>query len=321
MYGRGKQSKTFGTTRTKRSYKRRARKANKFIKSKKSYQRNKKLLDKKINTLLESRMQEIAQDEIEKNLKVLTSRKYLYVKYNPQTNDFQVIQPTRRDLIDWEGRVTELTNIPKTDMETLPNIPQAVDDLDTAIDETVNNNGVNTVMIGDPVNGYRFSDIIYIRSLSAQLRIRSFGLTSDDIDIFQTIKIKYAFIMVTGSQNEMYDPLHEPSAKNLLRMDPWGYKSSLDPVQALEFNQVKSRILCQGETTLNMTEEQTSEVYTVIHKKFDKPLQLVYESDDMIGQKVNHKIYFVTRSTIPYSYTEDIKPSLYACTKINYYET
>lgn len=314
-------SSSFGTTSTKTSYRGRGRKANKFVKSKRSYQKNKKLLDKKINTLVESRMQEIAKDEIDKNLKVLTSRKYLFTRYNPTNNEYSPLVPPS-DLIDWNGHVVELSNIPKTDIETRGNLPQLNDLLTSINEQTGDNDGTNQLMIGDPMNGYRWSDIIYIRSVSAQLRIRSFELQEDiDLDIFGTVKVKYAFIMVTDEQDVMYDPLEEPEANQMLRMDPWGYKSSLDTDLALVFNSLKSRILCQGETTLVLNDSQTSEKYTTIYKKFNKPIQLVYKADDQNGQRVNKKIYFVTRSSVPANAAYNgVKPSLFACTKINYYE-
>ena len=282
---------------------------------------NARLSDKKVNTLVEVRMQEIAKKEVENSLKVLTSRKYLFTRYSPISNEFTALSPPS-DLIDWTGHVVEISNIHKTDIETRANVPQDDDPLTMGDEQKLDNDGTNQLMIGDAINGYRWSDIIYIKSVSAQLRLRSFVLDENQqLDMFQTVKVKYAFVLWIDDQTEVFDPNVKPDADQLLRMDPWGYKSSLDTVLAMRFNSLKSRILCQGETILNMNDNQTSEKYTVIYKKFNKPIQLVYDSQSQNGQKCNKKIYFVARSTVPANAAyNDVKPSLYVCTKINYYE-
>lgn len=291
--------------------------------SKKTYHNKKrragtsKLSDTRINTLVEKRMVEIAEKTVHDNLKILTSRKYLFHRYNPNTNEFTVFDP-QRDLIDWTGSVVELSNIPKTDIQTRLNAPQA-DDPDTAVIEPLDGDGANQLMLGQAINGERWGDIIYIRSLSAQIRVRSFQLTSEDMNLYGQVKVKYAFVLWRDIEENMDDAIVEPSASQLLRLNPWGYKGSLDKSLEMEFNALNSRVLCQGETILNVDENQTTERFTNIYKKFKKPIQISYDVEDQNGQKCNQKIYFVCRSTVPPTY-DDIKPSLYACTKVNYYE-
>lgn len=280
---------------------------------------NSKLSDTKINTLVEQRMVEIAKKEVEKKLKILTSRKYLFHRYNNLTNEFTILNP-RSDLVDWRGNVVELSNIPKTDVETRANVSQ-LDDPMTSQNEADDGNGQNQLMIGDPINGYRWGDMIYIKSLSANLRIRSLNLTEDDFDQFGTVKVKYAFVLWRDEESTMAQPLVEPQAQQLLRMNPFGYKGSLDKDLEMDFNGLNTRVLCAGECLLNLNDNQTTERWTTIYKKFDKPISIAYVDTDQTGQRCNKKIYFVCRSTIPSpSNFNDIKPSVYVCTKINYYE-
>lgn len=277
------------------------------------------LSDKKINTLVEVRMQEIAKKEVEKNLKTLTSRKYLFHTYTPATNVYTLTTPNRRDLIDWAGRVVEVSNIPKTDIETITNAPQ-VDDIDTAMDENADGDGPNQLMIGDAIDGYRWGDTIYVKSVSANLRLRSFELQSNDVDLFQSVKIKYAFVLWRDEEDTMHDITAEPDADELLMLQPFGYSAKLDSTLNMKFHGLKKTVLCQGETILNMDDIQSSEKFHTIYKKFDKPIQLKYDSNDQNGQLCNKKIYFVCRSTMPAATTDTSKPSVFVCTKINYYE-
>lgn len=279
------------------------------------------LSDKKINTLVEVRMQEIAKKEVQKNLKVLTSRKYLFVNYDLLTNEFNTISPARPDLVDWVGNVVELSNIAKTDSATTPNVPQ-VDDPDTMQDENADGDGPNQIMLAQDINGERWGDIIYIKSVSANLRIRSMQLTDEDLDLFQSIKVTYAFVLWRDEETTMDDVTAEPDANQLLKSpQPWAYQAKLDKALNMVFHGLKTTVLCKGETILNMNDISTSEKFHTIYKTFDKPIQISYDPRSQNGQRCNKKLYFVCRSTIPaHQDYQDVKPSVYACTKVNYYE-
>lgn len=304
--GRSRQSKTRGgnsRSRVKRT----------------SNPKSRLLSDKKINTLVEVRMQEIAKKEVEKGIKLLTKRNYLFHSYDPVTNEYDVLAP-RSDLIDWTGSVVELSNIAKTDTQTRPNVPQ-VDDPETMVDENADGDGPNQLMAGVPMDGRRWGDIIYLKSVVANIRVRSFELTDSDLDLFQTIKVKYAFVLLRDEETVMTDPTDEPDANELLMMHPFGYQAKLDPELNMVFHGRKKTVLCQGETILNINDTSTSEKFHTIYKKFPKPIMIKYPVLDQNGQTPNKKVYFVCRSTIPAaSGYDDIKPSLYACTKLNYYE-
>lgn len=312
---RNASTQTFGTSVSKKVYTRKPR--HKFRRRK----GNKKLLDKKINTAVEFRMQQIAKKEVEKNRALLTLRQYLYVDYNLITNTFNVLG-TRYDLIDYDGIVTEISAIPKTDVETRTNVPRA-DNPHTAFNEnTGDNDGANQLMVGDPINGYRWGDVVHVQSVSAQIRLRSFQLTDSDMDLFQLIKVKYAIVLVEQDQDIMDDVAEVPECNQMLRINPWGFMGAkLDRDLQITFSSLKKRVLCQGETTLNLTDIQTSEKFTTIYKKFPKSIPLHFLPTSQNGQKCDKKIYFCAVSSVPaHSDYNDIKPSLFACVKLNYYE-
>lgn len=281
---------------------------------------NKKLADKRINTLVEVRMQEIAKQEISKNIKHLTSRKYLFVNYEQATNEFNIMSPPQ-DLIDWSGKIVEVSNIGKVDNATVPNVPQ-VDDPLTQQDENADGQGPNQIMSIQNMNGQRFSDTIYVKSLVAHLRIRTPILEDSDLDLFGSIKVHYAFVLLRDDASVVYNPLAVPQPEEMLTSPmPWGYMGKLDKPLEIETNQLNKTVLCKGQCVLNLNNTQTSEKFHTIFKKFDKPLQIIYNERDQNGQQCNKKIYFVVRSTVPTDAGYDgIKPSVFACTKVNYYE-
>lgn len=279
------------------------------------------LSDKKINTLVEVRMKEIAQDQIKKDRKLLTSRKYLFVKYDKHKNTFDPF-PMRPDLIDFTGRCVELSNIPKTDSETVVNLPQLDDPLTMGNEQLDDNDGANQVAIYDPINGYRFTDQIYLQSVSAQLRIRSEQLEDTDLDIYGQMKIYYAFVLWKDEETAMDIETFKPEPIQLMsKPKSWGFSAKLDTSLNATYTGLQTRILCSGECVLNLNDIETSEKYHTIFKKFDKPILLNFKSDSQTGQKVDKKIYFVARSTVPEHIDfKKIKPSMYVCTKLNYFE-
>lgn len=282
--------------------------------------KNRKLLDSKINTAVEVACLRIAKKEINKNIKVWTKRNYLFHSYDSSTNVFTALAG-RPDLIDWAGSVVEISNIAKMDQQTRPNVPQADDLLTGNVNENADGDGPNQLMVGVSSNERRLTEMIFVRSISAQIRVRSFQL-DDDLDLFQSVKIKYAFVMVQDDEAVMADPTDKPDANELLFMSPYGYGGAkLDPVLSSIFTARKKRILCSGETILNLMDTRTSEKFHTISKKFSTPIQITYPVLDQNGQQANKKIYFISRSTIPaHSDYDGVKPSVYACTKLNWYE-
>lgn len=292
--------------------------------SRRSY--HSKLSDKKVNTLVELRMEEIAKKEIEKKRALLTSRKYLFCRYDINTNEFVSLMNGQLDTshMDWTGKVVELSNIPQVDIEFLQNAPQ-VDDPNTGNNENVDNDGVGQ---GSPIknaNGRRTSNQIFIQSVSADLRLRFQKLLNNDTetDEYGSCLVSYAFVLWRDEESIINDPTEKPDANELLNTGPFsgfGYSGKIDLSLEQKYHGLKTRVLCAGSTSLKMNNDYTSEKFTTIFKKFKNPIKIQYVLDDQNGQECNQKIYFVCRCTLPDSVAENVKPSVMACTKLNYYE-
>lgn len=278
---------------------------------------NRKLLDKKINTAVEVRMQQIAKKEIAKNRKLLTSRKYLFTDYDPNTNEFSVGTSTSQ--IDWTGRCVELSNIHKQDINFLANDDQK-DDLDTSGVEA-GTGDVGHGMVDKTSQGFRESDQIYIQSVSANLRIRSKRLADLVSSDMGTVKVHYAFVVWRDEEATMSNPLIEPDPIQLLNQPMcFGYSGKLDVGIEQTYHGLKKTVLCKGSCTLALTENTTSERWTTIYCKLPNPLKIQYDPQSQNGQICNKKIYFVIRASCPDSTNDALKPSVFCCSKLNYYE-
>lgn len=277
-----------------------------------------KLADKQVNTLIELRMKEVAQKEIQKQRKLLTSRKYIFHRYNPATNEFFNL-PSASHLVSWTGKVIELSNISQVDIEMAVNAPQS-DDPDTAANENLDGDGLAQGAPTQGINGRRESNQIYIQSVSAQLRIRSQRLGNNETDEYGRVHVKYAFVLWRDEEVIMSDPTQEPDAQELLMMNVFGYAGKLDLSLEQTFHSLKTKVLCKGETFLNMNEDYTSEQWKTIFKKFEQPIKIQYAVASQNGQECNQKLYFVCRSSIPDSADNGVKPTVYAVTKVNYWE-
>lgn len=309
-----------GNLRPRKKYRRRRQR--RYKKTKKVS----KLSDKKINTLVEVRMQEIAKTEIEKQRKLLTSRKYLFHAYNKLTNVFTAITTgsnpaVDESLIDWTGQIVELSNIPQVDIEFETNVPQTDDPL-TAINENADGDGSGQGAMDLAMHGRRMSNSIFIQSVSADLRIVCQRLEEDEQPIVNTLQLNYAFVLwrdievVMDTVDDAPDPNELLSMSNLI----FGYSGKLDPELEIKFHALKKRTLLRGKTSLSLNDIKSGDVYKTIFKKFKSPINIVYQKDSQNGQKCNKKLYFVCRSSVPDAYDAALKPNVFVCTKVNYYE-
>lgn len=320
--GYGKYKKTGrGYTRNSKWRSRRRRKA-----GAKSRLPMSRLSTKAIDSRVEVRMQEIAKSEISKNRKLLTSRKYLYHDYNKITNTWTPLTTVQgqntihHSLIDWEGSVVELSNIPQVDVNFETNVPQA-DDPETKDDENSDGDGSGQGAMTQTMQGRRHSDQIYIQSVSAELRIRQERLADSDPSKFGHTTVYYAFVLWRGEEVTMDNVTTKPDYNQLCRKPrPWGYSSKLDLALEQVFNGLKTKVLCRGSTKIPLDDVSTSEKFTTIYKKFKNPIKVQFQVDSQNGQKANKKLYFCCASTIPALENIVLKPSVAVCTKVNYFE-
>lgn len=294
-----------------------------------------KLADKKINTLLEKRILEIAQDQ----KATLISRRYFgpsNANHNlfgsgtnddidPQSNSWRY---TRFKRITSEPTIYTLTAIAKSDINQPLNNPIDPNDQD----------GVTQGMITESMHGKRQGNIIKIKGISVEFRLdHDFGL--NDVTAFQgnipplpdiaRRKIR-DFIINTGGKCTFYWKVIEvPSRPNpiVLPLDkyegaracmmnevlPFGYSASLDKDIQSESRRLKYKVLLQGQTDLNIPIKLTT-ASSVLHNfpiheitprkktiskyvRFAKPITIVYAPTDQDGIEAENKIIYLVVKT------------------------
>lgn len=282
-----------------------------------------KLQDKKINTLVEVRMQEISKQEIAKSRVLLTSRKHLFHNYSATTNVFSPLMEGQFDTskIGWEGRTVELSNIQQSDVDFSIRLGQSNDPA-TGGDETAHGDGAGLGAMTKNLQGRRVGNIIQIQSVSANVRVRGLKLDYNvtNNDNINKVMVHYAFVLWRDEEIIMSDPATIPDPNQLLNQPyPWDYVSKIDLSLEQEFNGLKTRVLCSGKTQVTLNRNRTDEKFTAIFKKFKKPITIQYDPQSQNGQKCNQKLIFVCRSTCPDNQTAYL-PSVHVLTKVNYFE-
>lgn len=286
---------------------------------KKTYNVNKgKLMDKKINTLLERKMVSIANAEIHKNRIVLIKRKYHYLVYDPITNQYRDGKE-----IDFPGDVQLLHDIPKMDINMVIAAP-GPDDPDTEEKEHVPPWGAVHGMPTTPLQGTRQTD--QVKLLSVTLGFRVLLKQTSQIDrVLGVCRIKYAIV---GIQDEdigtLSSPLVLPSTKDLLPWKRYGYDRRLDIQDDVNQLKVKTRIFLKGSLDLKYNQNYNTEKFVTKFVKLNNPLLLTYDPVDQTGlTPTRWRIYLIFRSSVPrvqgYNF-DNYYPVIHAWTKLNYYE-
>lgn len=291
----------------------------------------KKLMDKKINTALERRMVEISQS----NQVTLINRVWL-AGGNPQ--DVHAVP-----LFGAEGANKSYHNYIRIGAK--PYVSAYIDAIPIAdinqplnvIDPSAPNQaGVSRGMVTQSMHGRRLSNIIKIKGISLEIRLKSdFGLdelhNTDNNNALEIIKesyrrtqgeieLYYKVVQVTcDPQGELPDPADV--AVLALRYDDWGYSSRLDVQEKKEQRVFKFKTLISGRARCSpqisfskhgrdaapiplVNEDPTVNIvpyYREIkqYKSFMPPIEIEYEPTDQNGlQKTNKCIYFVARSNV-----------------------
>lgn len=302
---------------------------------KKSYKPNMgKLMDKKVNTLLEKRMQEIARREDRLMNPSLCLRRFCWVDYDPLTNKFAPLQTAQSNSFDWDGQLVNLTDkIIKEDAATNPN-PNAggignnlvVDDPLTHVLENVDRaaDGPNIITTVVSADGRRTSDVIYVTGFSLNHRIICDFTDLAEENEYDKIDIHIGLVKIrrtyTDAQN-LVPTVYTP--KNLLRILPWGYNSSLDKPQVeKEIMTYRPKILFRDKITItNGSDKHNNIIFKNYGGSFDPPIKIDYQARDFNARSANYDIYLVVRSTVASTgETEDTqsKPYVQTCAKLYY---
>lgn len=298
-------------------YKKNNKRPSKFLYKKKYSISTGKLKDKKINTLVEKRMKEIAIQEDNKRKEKLVYRQFLLGQYDRDTNIFG-----GGSNITWGGIIMPVAPIQKTDNSTAVTVAPAANAEQTPT--TYVNPGANVIAPVTGQNGFRIGDFVYIYGISLTYVIEQPRFL--DADITRVPDYSYADIHLAivkciypGSEAVA----SEPDAMEVLKVPIYGFDKKLD----IEFAQdnlglnIKKKTIWKVKHRMKIAINKTNIIERSVYIDLkDKPLQVSYDKLDQNGQEViGFKPFFALRSTIPShaDYTA-YRPKVRAVMKVYY---
>lgn len=298
---------------------------------KKKYKINKgALMDSKINTILEKRMQTIAQKEDNKLNPSLCLRRYCWVDYDPFTNSFRRLASAPQNSMNWDGQMICLSDkIISEDTATMANNP-IPNDLNTQLNEAVDraNDGQNILTTIKPSDGRRTGDKIIITGFSLKCRIISdFVRLGDEVNKYDKLKVYIALIKARRnyySVSNNVETTFEYTPKSLLKINPWGYHSVLDREEEIENNQFRVTTLFRESVTIQSTNKEDATpniIFRTYSGTFKKPIKINYNPRDVNATRQNNDIYLVVRSSVASTGDEqDVQSQPYCqvCAKLYY---
>lgn len=340
---------------TKRIYRRKRR-----YKKKKYSVSIAKLASKKIDTLFERRMVQISQDQRVS----LISRRY-FGPTAPASSLIFGIQPnanvdefsnnwnfTRFQPVSAVPILYTLSAIPKADMNNPLNNPQQPND----------QSGVTRGMYTSIHHDRRYGNNILITGISIEFRlindlgISNIGDTPPDADVQWTTfsnfikeshgKCNFYYKVILNPTNSTVLPLDKDDAtvsQIMKTVQRFGYSWPLDKNIGPKYDsrRLRAKVLMSGKVNLdcklNFTTSIQSETLPIINitprtrtisvfRKFDKPIQIIYEPTDQNGtEPENNIIYLAVKSDVSNdNFQNPIEqrrvPMMSVCTKVYYFE-
>lgn len=325
-----------GTKYNKRNRKKKYMRKNRrnYKKSNKSYKVSiQKLASKKIDTLFEKRMVEIANS----NRVSLISRKFLFGTYDKTNNFISSFGDVVKN--NWLGRVVELSNIPKIDLNFVVNAPQ-IDDPDTQFNENSGDpDGAQQGMVTQSNHNRRQGDSIKVHGISVQMicQMLPYIHTETNHEVvgawpgsenYPKTTIKWSVVSVRNVDNAT--PNIEPEAYNVIKMHTYGYSNRLDTDEADDTALYKYKTLMNGTINMFSSYDRHKSYNVTRYLKFNEPLIIQYAPTSQNGQVcLKDKLFFCLRTNIPnaadiggladdtltYAY-----PRIFTITKLHYYD-
>lgn len=279
---------------------------------KKTYKVSKgKLVDKKINTAIERRIQEIALDEDLKNTIVFVRRRTLWGAYDGATNLWSAGSAFSFSGVAWRG----ITVLPKLNMDFQQPNPQAATVNDPVTQENepaeaaanASAGPLNASIIGG--DGFRRGSKIMIHGFKLQVRLVLFPAITDSVGEEGDCTVQYAIIRTNHVRTYSaagLDPLPMLSAKELLRTPSWNYDPRLDTRERGQATKYSKRVVCSGK--IHMVQPRQSpavrfpgDAELEMHQVPGTPIS--YEgsfSHDTTNNSQNNGIHFYSKPNIKY---------------------
>lgn len=330
----------------KRFYKRRNYKAKKkqlFKKPSKFYKtRVSKLRSRKIDTLVEKRMQAIARAEDVKNRVNLCLRQFIWSNgllrtYNRMPQGLPVF---------YDGIIKEIFEVPKTDInQPLNEVPP----VDPDVQEPANVAGSARGMLTSTIQGKRQTDLIKVTGMHLSMKVHSKAvqvLNQDHQQVGQmdvnerapdqppnvprrlnTIIVRWAIVGILRAENILGDAAPIPDIKLCLPYHTWGYTPKLDIEERSDKQFIKRRTFIKGSCAFNLSTLKDQDKTINKFVRFSRPLKVRYTENDQNGYaSTNWRFYLVCRSNVPHSDNtqlleyDDYAPYVTSCVKLHYFE-
>lgn len=288
----------------------------KRIKYRKRARGRSKLADKRINTLVEVRMEEVAKKEAAKVRINLIKRNYLFAHFNLTTYQWTPLG-NNIDRIPFSGAVVELSAIPHADVEFIANAPP-VDNVFTANDESQDGDGVGQGMPEKSLHGRRTSELVLLTGCSLNVKVTTpIAPAAPSLD---SVTVRYN--IVAWKHRDMDTATTTATAEMCLPWHPhaFGYSPSLDVRTRQLQTDEKIRVLAKGSLTLSSSTIRNNIKFGKCSARFKTPIYLDYRPDDQNGQfPKSWKILACFRSDVPDTMLAQA-PRLAVCSKLYYYE-
>lgn len=285
-----------------------------------------KLASKRIDSLLEKRMQEIARKESKKDLVKLVDRNYYFGQVDTAANCY-----TGGRRLFYDGLVTQVCEIDRADINQPLNNPDADPD-EAKMQEEPDNDGVAQGMLTEPMHGKRLGDTIKIDGFT--ISIKAFmdrcpnelwprdlpGANPDEVGtnawhqwftrqangsytrtLPESVYVRWALVRVYD-RNAQTAPIIAPvpPVSALCPFRPWGYTAALDRELATDTLWTKKVTLASGKFAFRAGDIHNKDKTINIRRFFKNPLTVQYLAEDQNGQQlVNSRFFFVMRSNIP----------------------
>lgn len=242
-----------------------------------------KLLDKKINTALEVRMQQIAEKEVAQNRVHLCLRENPQGTYVPATNTFTV-----RDEINFSGEITEIGLVPKAPLE------------DISLQSKRTTNLIK-------ITGFSIDLNVGMNENASQPKIRNSTLS-------------YALVKVYDDWSE--DP-GAITVDEGLKWKTFGFSSLLDSNDITEISTRKISNIIKGSCNLRAHDAYPINKSVSKYVKLKNPITMEYQNEDDVSgitDPLKYRFYWVVRSNIPDANDKEIFPTLVSSIKMYYYQ-
>ena len=247
-----------------------------------------KLADKKINTLIEKRMQQIAKKEDAKSLVRRVLRQFPNGTYTFATNAFVGLACNNT------GFNTEVCQIVKVD-------------------------GVGAL----DIQGKRIGNQVLITGFQLLIRYAlSEASTATPLASFEGSNISYALVGIRDAYEKSGYTPQTVSIDDVCPWYPWGYSPKIDEAVDADFNKRQRRVFMRGSIKMSGTEDHAQSGQFKKYVKLKRHLVMDYLASDTSSQQhpLDWKFYLALRSNVPDASESYMIPNVVTCLKTFYHE-